>query len=312
MAVHSEKLAQLRETVSLAQNAWPSNDAQRHLLMISKLAGQLIELCSAANKRNELSFKSDESESLSNTPPFKPSEPNASLEAEPGASLEAGRIMSIVRSKSEKILKSPAYSKPRHEGRQQSASKIFPQRRKSPMLSRSLSLRSDRSDNESGYAGKTHLNLFEDTLTPRERMVKVRELFRSIDLNGDKLVDWYEFYEAITSMEGVSVDEALKLFKELDKNSSGKISLNELDTHIRHLTFMEAKVRFLGIVGKDKVIDRKDWKLFCQKLNMSKSKMEKIWTKMDADRSGRVTYREFDDYVNLELTSGVLDNWFTS
>jgi len=302
--VHTEKLALLREAVSLAENAWPGKDAHRHLLMISKLTGQLIELSSTGSKRNELCSRIGKSGSVFQPPSLELCEPNASL--------EVGRIISIPRSDNVKKFKNPAHPKPSYKSGERSPSKILSQCQKSSISLRSMSVRSDRSENESAYPVQTHVKLFEDKLTPRERMVKVREIFRSIDLNADKLVDWYEFSEAITTMEGVNVDDALKLFKELDKNSSGKISLNELDTHIRHLTCMDAKVRFLGIAGKDKVIDRKGWKLFCQKLNIRKSKMEKIWTKMDADRSGRVTYREFDDYVNLELTTGVLDTWFTS
>jgi len=153
--------------------------------------------------------------------------------------------------------------------------------------------------------GQEHVNIYENVLSPRERMLKVSELFRLMDKNADMVIDWHEFRQHVTRKSGLNDDEALNLFKKVDTNSSGRISLNELDSYI-------ARDRFLGIAGKDKVITRKQWKQFCDRRNMSPKKGDKIWKKMDADRSGLVTYREFDDYANRELTQGVLDKLWRS
>jgi len=323
MDAHNEKFWLLRERIRLAESAWPNTDTRVYLTEILQLTAELIGLNAETTVRHELTSISTKSVSVV----------QVNHGESPTAVMEARALINNIEHC--EVKKQIGLARPKtkikfwKEGGERFAGKINPggvnyailsrsssvslsRRRKSNTLSRSLSARSCSSNVTCKPVGEKHVKIFEDTLSPRERMVKIRELFRSMDMNADMVVDWHEFNQIVTLNSGINVDDALKLFKEFDINSSGKISLNELDSHIMHLTFLDAKVRFLSIAGKDKVINRKEWKQFCEEQNISVRKQKKIWSRMDTDGSGRVTYREFDDYVNLELTNGVLDSWFAS
>jgi len=295
MRLLEEKFQSLRETISLAQSAWPGKNSGRLLLKALGEIGQLIELramvVSLKEFKSEADYTGDGVE-------------NKAVDA----NLEAVSSMILVSppNSSMDMVRESRFGMFQPQKAVTNLSPISPRRLSSPLSSRI------HTDTSPTSAVEPHVELYGESLTPRKRMIRIRQLFKVMDINRDSLVDWHEFSQLVTSELGINIDEAHKLFQDVDKNSSGKISLSEFDTHIRHLTSIEAKTHFLNIAGSDKVINRKLWNEYCKGRKMSKRDRDRIWSKMDADKSNRVTYSEFDNYVLHELASGVLDTWFLS
>jgi len=66
----------------------------------------------------------------------------------------------------------------------------------------------------------------------------------------------------------------------------------------------------MEIAGKDRVIQRKEWKDHFKKGTISQRKTEALWNRLDNNGSGRVTYAEFDDYICSSIENGMkLDYW---
>jgi len=271
---HENIFVLLREYTELAEEAWPSSISSIHLKRILQLTDQLTELLA--------------SETQAVNPPIGS---NSDACSSGGVVIEAGENGNLAQIGGRVA---PTNQTAGCEVQQHSG-KCSPKK----------SLPSIRAD-------KRYLKLFDKNAAPRERWKMIRELFRSMDYNGDQYIDEDEFCQAVTSTLRVSKAEALEYFKMVDRNSSGNISLSEFDKYIEVLKVNDPRARFMEIAGKDKVIDRKEWKKFCQCNNISPMKREKIWTKMDEDRSGKVTYKEFDIYVSKNLAIENKDYWFNS
>jgi len=274
MEGHENTFMLLREYTELAEEAWPSSIASIHLNRILHLTDQLTEILSS------------ETQVVSS-----PIESNGDAGYSGGVVIEAGENGNLVQIEGLVAPTHPTGS----DVVQENSGECLPKN----------SLPSIRAD-------KKYLNLFDKNATPKERWKIIRQLFRSMDLNGDQYIDEDEFCQAVTSSLRVSRAEALEYFKMVDRNSSGNISLSEFDKYIEVLKINDPRARFMEIAGKDKVMDRKEWKKFCVCNNINPKKREKIWAKMDEDRSGKVTYKEFDIYVSKMLAIEDKDYWFNS
>jgi len=264
----------LAEYTNLAEDAWPSSIASMHLERISHLTDKLMELHSSERQAVSSPIENKEGACRSGGVVIEGGEAGNSAEIE-------GRL---------------APTHPISPGEvQEHSSKCLPR-------NKLLSIRAD----------SRYLKLFDKNATPKEQWEIIRELFRSMDFNGDQFIDEDEFCQAVSSSLRVSKAEALGYFRMVDKNSSGNISLSEFDKYIEVLKIKDPRARFMEIAGKDKCIDRKEWKKFCACNNINKRQREKIWAKMDEDRSGKVTYKEFDIYVRKELAREDKDYWFNS
>jgi len=71
-----------------------------------------------------------------------------------------------------------------------------------------------------------------------------------------------------------------------------------------------AREKFMDIAGKDRVIQRKEWKSYFKTVHIKPRKAEALWRRLDKNGSGRVTYAEFDDYICTSIGNGMkLDYW---
>jgi len=290
MDCHKKIFELLRENTALAEDAWPSTNASTHLKTISHLTSQLIELCASERK------------AVSST-----------IDTNGDACSPVGRCEGVVKEAGEMVnageIKGRAPTHPTLGGEvKEHGGEYFTG---CSFSSKSSSIRSSSSNISIKGAGKKYLNFFDKNAPPKERMENLRELFRSFDLNGDGFIDKDEFCQTVTSYLRVSSAVALEYFKEVDRNSSGKISLSDFDKCIEILKIKDPKARFMEIAGADRVIDKKEWRQYCRSHNISFRKGNEIWTKMDTDRSGRVTYQEFDIYVNRKA-KGHKNQWFNS
>jgi len=268
MACHKNMFSLLREITALAEEAWPSPNANTLLKTILHLAAQLIELRSSDKQAMSSPFESKEDKCTPQELVMKAREAGNSFQfndqlARTHPTPGGGKIKE-------------------HDGK---------------------SLASIRSD-------WRYLKLFDKNAL--EKWEILQELFLSMDNNGDDFIDEDEFCLVVTSNLRVSRAEAKDYFQMLDKDSSGKISLSEFGNYIEVLKFKDPRARFMEIAGEDRIIDRRKWKKFCVCNNISTRRGEKIFEKMDGNRSGKVTYTEFDIYVNNELANEEKDYWFNS
>jgi len=155
-------------------------------------------------------------------------------------------------------------------------------------------------------------SIYGNDVSARERTKMIQETFKAMDTEGDGTVAFPDFSRHVTENLGMSDDEAIEMFQGMGKTLTSRISLVEFDTYSREVMSKEAKAHFLEIAGQDRVIDHKDWLKHCTKIKMKKRDMKRIWDKMDDDKSGKVTYPEFDNYVTQELLKKDHDTWFLS
>jgi len=65
---------------------------------------------------------------------------------------------------------------------------------------------------------------------------------------------------------------------------------------------------FMEIAGKDRVIQRKEWKQYFANIKISIGKSEGLWRKLDKDGSGRITYAKFDEYISASVRNGTKED----
>ena len=95
----------------------------------------------------------------------------------------------------------------------------------------------------------------------------VKNIFQSLDMNNDGFIEYEEFVRAAVSKEKFMGENVLKFgFRFFDKDNSGKITLNEIET-----------------VFKNSIDDKE---------NMDKA-FNKIISEVDIDNDGKISYEEF-------------------
>jgi len=68
---------------------------------------------------------------------------------------------------------------------------------------------------------------------------------------------------------------------------------------------------FMEIAGEDRVIQKREWTERFKNTNISPKMSKGLWNRMDKDKSGRVTYHEFDVYMGDSIEKGKKeDEWF--
>jgi len=124
--------------------------------------------------------------------------------------------------------------------------------------------------------------------------------------DGDKLLTKEEWRNMMVA-EGSSAEDADNLFLTIDQSRSGSISLAEFDLYIKNLTMMAVREKFIA-ADKDKSgqIEKKEFWWFFMEQGLSRNEIALLWKKIDTDRSGTVSYKEFDEYISMELSSGVI------
>eukprot|EP00497_Spongosphaera_streptacantha_P000483 TRINITY_DN130_c0_g2_i5.p1 TRINITY_DN130_c0_g2~~TRINITY_DN130_c0_g2_i5.p1 ORF type:complete len:734 (+),score=261.30 TRINITY_DN130_c0_g2_i5:219-2204(+) len=161
---------------------------------------------------------------------------------------------------------------------------------------------------EEGAGGEP--SAFGKSTTPKDRMHAIKDRFKAIDTDGDQLVEKNEWITLMTA-EGATKDEAMALFKLIDKTNSGTISLAEFDNYLIHVT-MEAVRQKFRAVDKDKSgrLEKKEFETFFASEGMGKKKIQKLWKAIDTDHNGTVSYGEFDAWVSSELSANAIHESF--
>merc|ERR1719319_1258776 len=102
--------------------------------------------------------------------------------------------------------------------------------------------------------------------------------------------------------EGTDKDEAEELFREIDTSQSNNLSLAEIDLYFLNQTMDAVSMRFKKIdADGDKQISKKEWFSYFQSQGMKRSKIKKLWEKVDTSGNGKVNFAEFDTYANMEI-----------
>jgi len=169
-----------------------------------------------------------------------------------------------------------------------------------------------RTNDHSEPAKENFLSIYDNNVSFKKRKRIIQETFKAMDTKGDGTISFTDFSRHVVEDLGMSDDEATEMFKDIGRALTDRISLCDFDTYSRDAMSKEAKAHFLKIAGQDRVIDHKEWLKYCKKIKMKKREMKRIWDQMDEDKSGKVTYTEFDNYVTQELLKKDHDSWFLS
>jgi len=154
---------------------------------------------------------------------------------------------------------------------------------------------------------------YNDGLSPAARMAEIKKVFEAADDSGDKLVDKAEWLKAMKEQNGDAYDEkaAEETFKAIDKSNSGTISLAEMDLYVVELQMEAVRTKFkLADKDKSRKLDKKEFTAFFEKEGMKPKAIKRLWKKCDKNSDGKVTYLEFDGWMNREMADGVLAKTF--
>jgi len=147
----------------------------------------------------------------------------------------------------------------------------------------------------------------------RKRLADLRAKFRSMDHDGNKLVDVEEFGKIIAGMfPKLKKAEVKKLFQEVDVSNSGNISFAEFDAWVKklgglhileHKDFMDIRQKFVAMDKDGNAMISKDefMQVFCELFPSIPSKnAESLFSEIDTSGDGQIQFSEFDKWTKSQ------------
>jgi len=162
---------------------------------------------------------------------------------------------------------------------------------------------------------------YNDGMSPSERMDAIKVIFIAADADGDKLLTKKEWVECSKQL-AVNKDKdckwgdeqiaaAEKEFKVIDMSGNGTVSLAELDLHIVNQQMEAVRTKFKTADSSgDRSLDKKEFGKFFKAEGMKVRAIGKLWKKCDKNGDGKVSYSEFDTWMQREMADGVLKKTF--
>mmetsp|Transcript_32372 Transcript_32372/g.59127 ORF Transcript_32372/g.59127 Transcript_32372/m.59127 type:complete len:275 (-) Transcript_32372:5-829(-) len=145
-------------------------------------------------------------------------------------------------------------------------------------------------------------------MSKSDRMGKIRNMFNAMDKDDSKVVERDEFVSFLVD-DGVDPREAQALFASMDDSRTGRLTIAKFDHHVAMTTLEILKDAFKELdASKDRQIQKKEFKAyFMEKNGLSQEQTSHLWTSMDKDKNGKISFMEFRDWAQETLIGESLD-----
>jgi len=136
--------------------------------------------------------------------------------------------------------------------------------------------------------------------TPYERSVGIKQLFKSMDRDGNLILSRSEFILGMILL-GKDFDDGMKIFSEIDRDGSKFICLAEYDLWVADKTLDLAREKFLAMdTDGNRLLSQKEFSVLMKELKIRKSKSEAIFAKISGGKSN-INFRDFETYLGPEF-----------
>ena len=152
--------------------------------------------------------------------------------------------------------------------------------------------------------------VLDDPISRDERAVALRHIFDSLDPDSNHSVTRNEFLHVAVS-RGLSLEEAKSQFSEMDETRTGMITVAKFDLFVKKRTITKVRDTFKEIDmqdgGKDRQLTASDVRRFFLNNGLSRDQISSLWTELDANKNGKVNFKEWRSWAETHLTALVVD-----
>lgn len=144
-------------------------------------------------------------------------------------------------------------------------------------------------------------------LTRDERMQKVRTMFEALDGDHDRVVTKDEFIVALQA-DGIEVNKASALFKEMDETRTGRLTIAKFDHVVAMHTLKIISTTYKSLdPSHERQITREELMRYFLGNGLDKQQASRLWDSMDINHNGKINFVEYRDWAQETLQSTSLD-----
>lgn len=127
----------------------------------------------------------------------------------------------------------------------------------------------------------------------QQKVQKIRELFKLVDSDKDHVVGEKEFVDTLEN-EGMSREDAKRVFEEADDSNSGKITMAKLLQWNLVSTIKSMRDHFKEIDDdSNRQITENEFKDFFLSGGNPRQVVQRLWTKLDSNKNSKINFKEW-------------------
>ncbi|KAH8044881.1 hypothetical protein JL720_16906 [Aureococcus anophagefferens] len=142
-----------------------------------------------------------------------------------------------------------------------------------------------------------------------DRAVALRAIFDSLDEEGDHSISRREYITTMVA-RGATWEEASASFKAMDDMGSGRLTVAKFDHYIMKETVELVRTSFkemdLADGDRERQLSKADVRRFLLQHGLTKDQAMACWTEIDANKNGKVNFREWRHWAEEKLTGLVV------
>lgn len=144
-------------------------------------------------------------------------------------------------------------------------------------------------------------------LTRDQRMAKIRTMFAAMDQDKSNVVTKGEFVSVMQS-EGIEVNEAHALFKQMDESRTGRLTIAKFDHAVAVHTLKMIRDTFKALDhSHDRQIQREEFVRYFLGNGLDQQQASRLWDSIDQNHNGQINFVEYRDWAQETLQTESLD-----
>lgn len=151
--------------------------------------------------------------------------------------------------------------------------------------------------------------VLDEPLSRDDRAVALRAIFDSLDEEGDHSISRREYITTMVA-RGATWEEASASFKAMDDMGSGRLTVAKFDHYIMKETVELVRTSFkemdLADGDRERQLSKADVRRFLLQHGLTKDQVMACWTEIDANKNGKVNFREWRHWAEEKLTGLVV------
>eukprot|EP00483_Globobulimina_turgida_P008159 UN08175 len=141
----------------------------------------------------------------------------------------------------------------------------------------------------------------------KSKISQLKAAFKQLDTDGSKTLEEKEFVPLALDQLGCDNDEAINLFREIDASGNGSVSFAEFDSWLKSGGGIDKLLQYKALkkAFKDADVDGnlslglgEFIKLAKDAMNLDENMAKKLFTRIDANENGDISFAEFEAYVD--------------